>query len=160
MKQTEGQTNLNDRDLTNLVCRVSSLSDILPLRAQELRSGKPMDSARFKEDKDKSTLHFGAFIGRNVVSCLTLIRCSGSTPASYQLRGMATLQPLQNSGYGRKLLKAAEEHLKTKHLKARIWCNARTQAVPFYHQLGYRKTSDVFDISGIGPHFKMEKIIL
>jgi len=76
---------------------------------------------------------------------------------------MATDKILQNRGVGRTLLFFAETYLQSYCLKrfgrpeVRIWCNARTGAVPFYSRMGYGVISDEFMIEGIGPHYKMEK---
>ncbi len=144
----------------------TTVDKILGLRARELRAGKPVDSARFPEDQHPHTLHFAAFTGDRVVGCLTLIRTSGGGTPSWQLRGMATDKAWQNKGIGKNLLTCAEERLRNLVSEqpgasdARIWCNARTGAVPFYEHLGYKKVSDEFMIEKIGPHYKMEKKIL
>ncbi len=149
-----------------MICELASVSDILPLRAQELRSGKPVESARFPEDHDPLTFHFAAWNEKRIIGCLTFIEHSGNTTPTWQLRGMATDKIWQNRGVGRTLLLFAETYLQNYCLtqfgrpEVRIWCNARTGAVPFYRRMGYRVISDKFLIAGVGPHYKMEKIIL
>ncbi len=144
----------------------TSAGKILGLRARELRKGKPLDSARFREDFDPDTLHFAAYAGDKVVGCLTLIRTSGGENPSWQLRGMATDKAWQQKGVGKNLHAFAEKQLRsavsaqTGVTGARIWCNARSGAVPFYEHLGYIKLSEEFMIENVGPHYKMEKIIL
>ena len=138
----------------------------MPLRARELRSGKPFDSARFPEDSETDTLHFGAWHNNTVIGCLTLIANSDAEIPTWQLRGMATDKNWQKKGIGRALLHYAESYLREHYLmqkeypEARVWCNARTGAVSFYREMGYQTISDEFMIEKIGPHYKMEKIIL
>ncbi|MFO8030652.1 MAG: GNAT family N-acetyltransferase [Cyclonatronaceae bacterium] len=144
----------------------AQIEQILALRARELRAGKPVDSARFPEDDDSTTLHFAAWVNETVVGCLTLIEQSGDEGPVWQLRGMATVRPWRKRGLGRNLLAYAEHHLKikgrarVKEDRVRIWCNARTEAVSFYKRMGYRVLSDEFMIERIGPHYKMEKILM
>ncbi len=146
--------------------RETPVEKILELRARELRSGKPLESARFPEDHDPDTLHFAACAGDRVIGCLTLIKThTGDSPA-WQLRGMATDKDWQHKGVGKGLLLFAEGRLRTHasaqpHIAgARIWCNARTGAVSFYIKMGYNTASEEFHIEKIGPHYKMEKKIL
>lgn len=142
------------------------IEQILTLRARELRAGKPADSARFPEDDDATTLHFAAWVNDTVVGCLTLIEQAGNEGPGWQLRGMATVKEWRKRGLGRNLLAHAEDHLKKtgrmrmKERRLRIWCNARTGAVSFYKRMGYRVVSDEFIIERIGPHYKMEKILM
>ncbi len=147
-------------------CEQASVDDILSLRARELRAGKPVDSARFPEDHDPLTFHFAAWFQNRLIGCLTLIGHAGESMPTWQLRGMATDKSRQNMGVGRALLLFAEsclsDYCRTNYgrPKARIWCNARTLAVPFYRKMGYEVISDEFMIEHVGPHYKMEKNIL
>ncbi len=147
-------------------CGPVGVNDILPLRARELRAGKPMDSARFPEDNDEHTLHFAAWSENTVIGCLTLIGNTGKKIPSWQLRGMATDRNWQQKGIGRALLNFSENRLREYCLahfgnpEVRIWCNARTGAVPFYKGMGYKVISDEFMIQKVGLHYKMEKNIL
>ena len=78
---------------------------------------------------------------------------------SYQLRGMAVLEPHQGRGIGAELLRAAEGIVRDKNAEL-IWFNARIGAVNFYQKFGYEIVSDEFEISGVGPHVKMLKRLL
>jgi GNAT superfamily N-acetyltransferase len=146
--------------------RETPVEGILDLRARELRAGKPLESARFAEDHDPDTMHFAACAGDLVIGCLTLIKTEAGATPSWQLRGMATDRNWQHKGVGKGLLLFAEDRLRAfvtalpETDGARIWCNARTTAAPFYSRLGYRTISDEFLIDKIGPHYKMEKQIL
>ncbi len=146
--------------------RETPVEEILGLRARELRAGKPLESARFTEDHEPDTMHFAACAAGRVVGCLTLIKTDAGAASSWQLRGMATEKAWQQKGVGKGLLFFAEGRLRAHASeqpdidRARIWCNARTGAVPFYTRMGYITVSEEFHIENIGPHYKMEKNIL
>lgn len=146
-----------DSVLKNLLFRQAKPGEILNLRACELRSGKPVESASFPEDSSDETWHFGAFLDTKPLSCLTFIPRGTPEIREWQLRGMATASMWQRRGIGRKLLQFAEQQILQKTGPARIWCNARTHVACFYMSEGYRVISDEFDLPDIGPHFKMEK---
>ena len=52
----------------------------------------------------------------------------------FQLRGMATSEKFQKKGLGKRLMKYAEQILKSEGVDV-IWCNARTTATVFYKNL-------------------------
>ena len=145
---------------SNIIFRHGSLEEVLPLRARELRKGKPMDSARFEEDDLSTTIHLGAFLDNHPIGCLTLIRITDLSYCSWQLRGMATRQSWQGKGVGRGLLRFTETYLLHHFEHGHLWCNAREIAIPFYHKLGFEICSKPFDIPKIGLHYKMEKSLL
>lgn len=144
----------------NIKCRKVACAEILGLRADELRSGMPPESARFPEDELPGTLHFGGYIRDELVCCLTLIEHKDTIIPTWQLRGMATRKNMQRKGAGRTLLQFAEWYLRNRKTKLCIWCNARINAVPFYKNMGYRVISGSFDIPDIGIHYKMEKTFM
>ena len=41
-----------------------------------------------------------------------------------------------------------------------IWCNARLVAIDFYKSLGFKEIGPKFNISEIGPHYKMYKSVI
>ena len=49
------------------VLRVS-VRDVIPLRAQMLRPGKPLAESHFQGDTDEQTFHLGAFVDNKLVS--------------------------------------------------------------------------------------------
>ena len=143
-----------------MTCRPANVREILDLRARVLRSGKPLEAARFPEDEYELTLHFGAFIEEKPVSCLTLIANAEPEIPTWQLRGMATDPEWQRKGVGSTLLNYTEQYLCKHYPRFRIWCNVRVHASAFYTGKGYRVISEPFDIEHIGPHYKMEKYFL
>lgn len=143
-----------------MITRRCDLSEILPIRHAVLREGKPLETAIFDGDHDKNTLHFGLFDGDRVISCLTLmatkLEMSGSPTAdAWQLRGMATDAEFQGRGLGGRLMRDAMRDALKEGYSNLFWCNARLVAVPFYIKHGWETTSGEFNITGIGPHYKM-----
>ncbi len=57
---------------------------------------------------------------------------------------MATKPEARGRGAGTKVLQALVEHA-TAHGATRLWCNARTRALPVYERAGFKATSGEFD---------------
>ena len=96
----------------------------------------------------------GAFEDGTLIS-VGLIGREGGEHA-WRVRGMATLERERGRGAGRAVLDALVAHALAQGA-ARVWCNARVGAVPFYARAGFSTISEEFDIPGIGPHFVMER---
>jgi len=138
---------------------LTGVAEIISLRHDVLRAGKPIETCYFKGDTDKDALHFSVTRHQQVVGCVSFIKNTHpkfqNTP-SYQLRGMAVSPHLRGKQLGSKLLTYAEQYLKT--IKENfIWCNVRQNAIPFYQKHGYRILGDVFEIDEVGPHVLMFK---
>lgn len=111
-------------------------------------------------DHDPESVHLGVYEEGKLV-------CAGSFMKNnrdefkghqYQLRGMATAEESQGNGYGRILLKNAEDFFKVRGIDL-IWCNARVSALEFYKKSGFETIGEVFEVPQIGPHFVMFKRI-
>lgn len=135
--------------------RVCGLKAIYPLRARVLRPGRSLSTASFENDQLPETTHFGAFVDGKTVACLTLHIKTNSA----QLRGMAVATDFRGQHIGHELQTHVENWCK-KQLVTRLWCNARLEAVTFYEKSGWRINGSLFWVSGIGPHYRMEKEIL
>jgi predicted GNAT family N-acyltransferase len=68
---------------------------------------------------------------------------------------VAVLAPYRRHGVGKALMERLHEIARERGLR-QVWCNAQTSAVPFYGQLGYRATGDLFEEAGI-EHVRMER---
>jgi len=137
--------------------KLATLEDIIPIRHQVLRKGRPIETASFIEDQLESTLHFGIYTEQNkIICCLTITPNIYKGIEAWQLRGMATHHDAQGKGIGSQLVKQSIEFVQHKENKALMWCNARESAVRFYEKLGWVIDSKRFDIEPIGPHFKMK----
>lgn len=141
--------------------RFITAAQTLPLRSQVLRNGLPESECMFEHDLYPSTFHLGYFEGDQLVCILTCMREKhGKLPKdAYRLRGMATAPEARRKGYAALLLTAAIEHIKDQLHIEYLWFNARVNAFPFYEALGFEFMSNEFDITGIGPHREMFKLL-
>ncbi len=143
------------------------LEDVIPLRHRVLREGLPIATARFDADDDTRTKHAGVHLAdtegslnRPPVCCVSLMRNSYNRVPAWQVRGMATDHQLQGRGLGTQLLDWVQRELQHEPTVPRVklmWCNAREAAVDFYEKNGWLRSSNGFDIKGVGWHFEMTK---
>ena len=132
--------------------RATSVDELLDLRARVLRPGLAPERTRFAGDDDPTTRHWVATRDDEVVCCVSVMAASdpGGSVARFQLRGMATADVARNLGIGRRLLDLVHAEV-----GEAMWCNARVRAASFYERAGWIRTSDVFEIEGVGPHYRM-----
>lgn len=138
---------------------LAKVSEIIPLRHQVLRTGKPIESCNFNGDLDETTLHFSAKLDDEVVGCVSFMKNKHPEfehEFPYQLRGMAVSPKYRGIKIGAQLLSYAEAHLKSIG-ESFIWCNVRQVAIPFYRKQGYASVGNRFEIKDIGPHVVMYK---
>jgi predicted GNAT family N-acyltransferase len=138
-----------------ITCRRVAVEEILPLRHRILRAGLPFEAACFDGDHDAPTRHHAAVAGDEPVCCLSLMFSEWEGRPAWQLRGMATDASVQGRGLGRQLLETAVAEARRDEPGRIFWCNARTSAIGFYEQLGWRVVSAPFDVPTAGPHVKM-----
>lgn len=147
---------VGDREL---VVRCARLDEILPLRQAILIEGTDRDSPIFEGDHDPTTIHLGVFDGdQHPVACATLMRQNDGDPPdipAWRLRGMATDPAYQRQGIGKAVFRYLQQMLVETDGPQRLWCNARTSAVPFYRQLGWQAAGETFNIPGVGEHVRM-----
>jgi predicted GNAT family N-acyltransferase len=136
--------------------RRCSVGEIIYLRHQVLRAGRPIESANLTDDDADGTIHYALFEDAKVVSCLSLMRSELDSESAWQLRGMAVDVDLQGMGLGGRLLNYAMDDARSVGYSMVMWCNARITAVGFYEKYGWKVCSDVFDVPLVGPHFKMK----
>ena len=137
------------------------VKNILNLRHQVLRIGRPILTAHFEGDSLDSTMHFAAIYKSKTIGCLSLMYKTNSNfkeKKAFQLRGMAVNVDYRSQSVGKQLLNYAEQQLKLKE-STLIWCNVRTSAMKFYSKHGYTQFGDTFEIPDVGPHVLMFKKI-
>jgi predicted GNAT family N-acyltransferase len=137
--------------------RRARIDEILPVRAAVLRPGRPISSARFEGDELETTMHAAAVIRRtdgkeHIVGAGTLLSWDEE---GFQVRGMAVLAETQGKGVGSKILEFLISEAMSRANDAVIWLNARASAVPFYLRHGFLVNGEMFEIPGIGPHYRM-----
>ncbi len=136
--------------------RFLSVDEVLPVRSEVLRGGKPLSECYFPGDRDVGSFHLGYFSEEELTGVATFhLQSHPRFPgAGYQLRGMATIPTRQKSGVGNQLLNFAIVYLRGQRANY-LWCNARKAAYQFYLNLGFEFISDEFEVPGIGPHREM-----
>ncbi|KAG8460284.1 hypothetical protein KFE25_011775 [Diacronema lutheri] len=156
-------------DGTRVSFRPCATHEIMGVRHEMLRPGRPIETAAFPGDDAPSTLHFGAFaldpsgaerVG--ALGCLTFLSAGRGGVAAWQLRGMATSSAVLRRGIGSRLLACAEAHLAAAgaeegSLPVELWANARVSALAFYARQGWAQEGEVFDVPGIGAHVVIVK---
>ena len=151
------------------VCQISSHL-ILPLRTRVLRPHfAPEQLAHFEGDDDPRTTHYALrhLSTQTIVGCATL-RCAPLLEApclqlsdqdhalAIQLRGMSIAPEHQGRGLGARLLDALLIDAATRYAPSRIiWCHARQRAASLYARHGFEIVGDLFEIEGVGPHWRM-----
>jgi GNAT superfamily N-acetyltransferase len=136
------------------------------LRQRILRPHQRAEELGYPGDDDPESLHVGAFTHDGLVGIASVFPAAspaddhpvgepgeGEGPG-WRVRGMAVLPKLRGRGVGLRLLEACVAHARERG-GAYVWCNARDVALGFYARAGWRCVSEVFELSGIGPHRRM-----
>jgi ribosomal protein S18 acetylase RimI-like enzyme len=126
--------------------------DTYPLRAQELRQGRPLE---MDGDDAPYALHLAARIdGGEIVGVVRFHpRDCPWRPGegSWQLRGMATDPRVRGLGAGRALVAEGLSRVAARGGDL-VWCDARRDAVGFYERIGFTIVTDEYDLRPVGPH--------
>jgi len=109
----------------------------LPLRHQVLWPDHPMEHS--KVEGDGNALHFGGFVGANLI-CVASLFQDGS---SIRLRKFATDPGYQGRGYGTLMLQHLLQIAKATDAQI-FWFDARETALPFYERNGYTPEGERF----------------
>jgi GNAT superfamily N-acetyltransferase len=145
--------------------------EVIALRMAVLRPGQPYDASRYAGEAEG--FNAAARHGGRVVGCVTLFPAEFAGPgeddapldalvpaeavgrAAWRLRGMATAPELRSSGVGSAVLAFALSEASQRAAEV-VWCNARTQAVPFYRRHGFSTIGSEFSSGGSLriPHFR------
>ena len=132
-----------------------SLDEAKPVRIDVLRRGTPARDADYDGDDDPRAVHIGAEKNGRIVATSTwlVVPWQGDdTVSAVQLRGMAVLDEMQNTGVGRALIDAGVAHARA--LGARyVWAKARDSAIYFYERCGFVVVGEQFMEPASGmPH--------
>lgn len=76
----------------------------------------------------------------------------------WQLRAMATAIGWRGRGVGAPAVAAVVDHIRAEGGDL-LWCNARLGARTFYERAGFAIEGDQFDVTGIGPHLPMARLV-
>ena len=136
-----------------LEIRPATFEEILNLRHEVLRAGRPVESAYYPGDEAGAGTHWGAWSGGELASCVSLYAVEGP---STQLRGAATAPQWRNQGIGEALMRAAIAAWWSDTSAPRdLWCNARVAAITLYERLGFVAEGERFEFPQVGPHQRM-----
>ena len=127
-------------------------NEVVDLRHDVLRPGRPRESAIWNGDSDPETRHWTILWAGEVVGVATVLARSEPTHTDvrWQLRGMAIADNARGKGLGAALL-----HRVIRDVDDEMWCNARESAKTFYEHHGWVAPDAPFDIPRIGPHYRM-----
>ena len=142
-----------------MTVHIVKATDIRTLRNLVLRPNLPIETTFYDLDDHHKTFHLATKVNDLIISIGTFYPENDldiQTTNGYRLRGMATHPKYRRNGAAAKLMKEAFQILKEKNCDT-IWCNARLVAIDFYKSLGFKEIGPKFNISEIGPHYKMYK---
>ena len=148
-----------------------SAAQTFSLRAAVLRAGIPIEQVDFDDNNPPGSRHFGAFVESELVKSELNRELVGAgyispnpepddigddaaTPGGWQLRGMSVNEKQRGRGIGRAVLLRCIAAAREENAPV-LWCNARVRAVPLYQREGFVGVGEVFEITGIGPHWRM-----
>ncbi|RYX99043.1 GNAT family N-acetyltransferase, partial [bacterium] len=117
-----------------------------------------LDRLVYTGDYYPEAYHAGAFSEGKIIGIATIYRKAKdgeNRTDSWQLRGMAVADGFKGKNIGKRLLDSCFEHIKS-YGDYHLWCNARVSAQKFYEKMGFKITSEIFEIPDIGPHYIME----
>jgi predicted GNAT family N-acyltransferase len=135
--------------------------EIVAVRHEVLRPGRPVETALYPEDEFPGVFHLADRDpdGR-VIACATFFPDDLDGQPAWRLRGMATLQGHRSSGIGGRLLEAGIVEV-ARRGGTRVWCNGRSSAGAFYRRHGFSAISDEF-MAGpnhLVPHFRFARTL-
>jgi ribosomal protein S18 acetylase RimI-like enzyme len=129
-----------------------SAAETFPLRAQELRQGRPPE---MDGDDAPYAMHLAARIdGGEIVGVVRFHPRDCPWRAgegSWQLRGMATDPRVRGLGAGRALVAEGLVRVAARGGDL-VWCDARASAVGFYQRIGFTIVTEEYDLRPVGPH--------
>ena len=138
--------------------RFIKVEEALPIRSAILQKGKDPQLCLNPEDLKPDSFHLGLYDDENNLQSVLTVHKTNHPKLphqGYRLRGMATFAGARRKGYGKELLTAAIEHIKTQLQGDYLWCIAREKAYPFYESLGFEYMSDEFEYKDAGMHKEM-----
>ena len=126
--------------------------EIVALRNEVLRKPLGLEITAAEITDDSNDIIIGAFDSGKIIGCVLLKKMDKN---SFKLRAMCVSHSYRHRKIGTALVNFAEQTAKGKNIP-HIVLDARKTAEPFYRQLGYESTGNVFIKVGI-PHVFMQK---
>ncbi|MDT0607118.1 GNAT family N-acetyltransferase [Croceitalea rosinachiae] len=119
-----------------------SYYDTWSIRHQVMWPDKNINYIKLTNDDEGK--HFGLFVGKKLVSVISLFTKQRKT----QFRKFATLSEEQGKGYGAQLLNYIFSIIEKSPVQV-LWCNARKDKTSFYKTFGFIETDQKFHKGGI-----------
>ena len=119
-----------------MIIKEIDAKDTYPLRHNVLNPERRINEV--SRPGDELATHFGAFVENVLIGIISIYNedlggnCSNN---HFRIRGMAVEKKEQGNGIGSALVNHAIQHISLQDWKI-IWCNSRSNAVPFYEKLG------------------------
>lgn len=139
----------------NVIIQQQELAEIIPLRQQLLRPGRPAASCYFTgDDGSQPSHHFGALVDDQLVAIASIYATHyplDDTLPGWQLRGVATLAQYRGRGLASALVREAVAFAAMQGASL-VWCNVRSKAQGMYSRQGFYAVGDEFMIADIGWH--------
>ncbi|CAM5234637.1 N-acetyltransferase [Streptomyces spiroverticillatus] len=140
----------------------ASVDEILDLRQQVLRPGKPRESALTDADLMPDTFHLAAHLDDGTLAACATFSTEGlpDTPAMaafdargvWRLRKMASAPHVRGQGFGGAVLRAGLDACASRGGRL-VWCSGRLAAAGFYRHHGFTAVGDQYTVPGIGRHY-------
>lgn len=163
---------MNQTPDTEVTVRPIDAAMTHPLRHRVLRPHQSLDEMAYPGDSVPGALHLGAFDATGEIIGIASLAperlpegiepvagADGDAERVWRLRGMAVAPEQQSNGIGGLLVTDAIERGAALRRGA-IWCNARIPAERFYLRLGFVRSSEPFEIAGIGMHVVMQRSLV
>lgn len=122
------------------------IEQITPQLTWKLRQEVLYPDAKAEEmhiPEDESGIHFGAFKDNALIGVVSLFQKGDD----FQFRKFAITPSQQKRSYGSIILKYVTAFAQQEGA-ARLWCNARVNAIDFYVRAGFIKTGKQFSKNG------------
>ena len=130
-----------------MTVREAPLETVLPLRARILRAGRPLASARSRQDALAGTRHLAALTESGEVAGVVTFFLAESPlrpgRRAVRFRGMAVDDGLRGHGVGRALMRQVVAGARDAGAEV-LWANGRDGALSFYERIGFRVEGDGF----------------
>jgi predicted GNAT family N-acyltransferase len=124
------------------------------LRFEILRKPWDQPKASTKDDWENNSIH--VLMLNEQDEAIAVGRLQLNSDEEGQIRSMAVRSDLQGKGLGSQIIQYIEQKAKEKKLKY-ILLDARTNAVKFYENHGYKVIGESYLLFGVIPHFRMKK---
>ena len=147
--------------MSELEVRAVEAHQVRPLRRALLRPHQQIDELVYAGDHHPDALHVAAFRHGHMVGVATIIprpMPGRRERRAWQVRGMAVEHGQRGYGLGGLMLEACLAHA-AGHGGRLVWCNARAGSFGFYEHYGFRRDGEPFELPGVGPHYRMYRLV-